>query len=186
VGHWEKHNVKFVENFAPANLDENLMRELFNKYGEGALTADKLANKDDRSQLLWGAREENPADLDEWARCHIEQKEDIRDLFVPHFFFGCEGDDRLAPIAFDAKKHAFRSRLNAIYSSDLGHWDLPDMRDAATEAYELVEKGLMSEEDFRDFVFVNPVKHKVDMNPDFFTGTVVEGAVNKLLAESAR
>jgi hypothetical protein len=58
------------------------------------------------------------------------------------------------------------------------------MRDAAVEVYELVEKGYVSEEDFRDFVFVNPVRHKTDMNPDFFKGTVVEGAVKKLLAEN--
>lgn len=88
----------------------------------------------------------------------------------------------MTPLAFDDKKHAFRSRLNAIYGSDLGHFDLPDMRDAAAEVYELVEKGFMSEEDFRDFVFVNPVRHKTDMNPDFFKGTIVEGAVKKLLA----
>lgn len=186
VGHWEKHNVKFIENFDPANLDERLMHELFSQYGDKVLSADKLANVDDRSQLLWGSREENPADLDEWVPCKIEHKEDIRDLFVPCFFFGCEGDDRMTPLAFDGKKHAFRSRLNAIYGSDLGHFDLPDMRDAAAEAYELVEKGFMSEEDFRDFVFVNPVRHKTDMNPDFFKGTVVEGAVKKLVAESAR
>jgi len=183
VGHWEKHNVQFIENFNPANLDESLMRELFRKYGGRALSAEKLANLADRSQLLWGSREETPADLDEWAQCKIEKKEDIRDLFVPCFFFGCEGDDRLTPLAFDEKKHAFRARLNAIYGSDLGHFDLPDMRDAAAEAYELVEKGYMSEADFRDFVFVNPVRHKVEMNPDFFQGTVVEGAVKKLLAQ---
>lgn len=186
VGHWEKHNVNFIENFDPANLDEALMRELFRAYGSGALSAEKLANLEDRSQLLWGSREETPADLDEFAACKIDKKEDIRDLFVPRFFFGCEGDDRMTPLAFDGKKHAFRSRLNAIYGSDLGHFDLPDMRDAAAEAYEMVEKEWMSAEDFRDFVFVNPVKHKTDVNPDFFTGTVVEGAVKKLLAESAR
>jgi hypothetical protein len=86
--------------------------------------------------------------------------------------------------AFDAKKNPFGSRLNAIYSSDLGHWDLPDMRDAAVEAYELVEKGLINEEDFRDFVFVNPVKLVTSMNPDFFRGTVVEKEVEKLLANT--
>jgi hypothetical protein len=186
VGHWEKHNVEFIENFNPVNLDEGLMHELFSKYGDTTLSADKLANMDDRSHLLWGSREENPADLDEWEPCKIAKKEDIRDLFVPNFFFGCEGDDRMTPLAFDGTKHAFRSRLNAIYGSDLGHFDLPDMRDAAAEAYEPVEKGYMSEEDFRDFVFVNPVKHKVAMNPNFFKGTVVEGAVKKLIAEFAR
>ena len=76
------------------------------------------------------------------------------------------------------------ARLNAIYGSDLGHWDLPDMRDAAAEAYELVEKEVMSEDDFRQFVFVNPVKLVTGSNPDFFKGTVVESAVKKLLAEN--
>ena len=31
---------------------------------------------------------EDEADLDEWAKCEIETKEDIRDLFIPNFFFG--------------------------------------------------------------------------------------------------
>jgi predicted TIM-barrel fold metal-dependent hydrolase len=181
VGHWEKHNVKFLQHFDPANLDEPLMYELFAQYGGEAL-AQKLHNRDERSHLLWGAHED-PADLDEWVHCHIERKEDIRDLFVPRFYFGCEGDDRVTAWAFDAKRNPLGSRLNAIYSSDLGHWDLPDMREAAAEAYELVEDGVISEEDFRDFVFVNPVKLKTDVNPDFFKGTVVEHDVAKLLAE---
>ena len=186
VGHWEKHNVKFLEHFDPANLDENLMHDLFRKYGGGPLNAEKLANKADRSQILWGNPNENPVDFDEWAPCKIERKEDIRDLFVQSFYFGCEGDDRVTAWAFDGKKLPFGSRLNAIYSSDLGHWDLPDMRDAASEAYEMVEKGLLTDENFRDFVFVNAVKHKTEVNPDFFKGTVVEGEVRKLLAENAR
>jgi hypothetical protein len=56
------------------------------------------------------------------------------------------------------------------------------MRDAAAEPWELVEKGLITEEDFRDFVFVNPVKLHAGMNPNFFKGTVVEKEVNALLA----
>jgi predicted TIM-barrel fold metal-dependent hydrolase len=180
VGHWEKHNVKFIEHFNPANLDEQLMRELFVKYGSPSL-ARKLDEKEHRSHLLWGSREEREEDLDEWARCQIERKEEVRDLFIPRFYFGCEGDDRVTSWAFDAKKHPMRARLNAIYGSDLGHWDLPDMRDAAAEAYELVEKGVLSEEDFRDFVFANPVRLKTALNPDFFKGTVVEQEVEKLL-----
>jgi hypothetical protein len=39
-------------------------------------------------------------DLDEFARCAITRKEDIRDLFVPKFFFGCEGDDRMTALAY--------------------------------------------------------------------------------------
>ena len=40
----------------------------------------------------------------------------------------------------------------------------------------------MVNEDFKDFVFVNPVKLVTSMNPDFFRGTVVEKEVEKLLA----
>ena len=160
------------------------MYDLFAQYG-GKQFAEKLANKEDRSHLLWGAYEEKKEScLDEWAPCKIERREDIRELFVPRFYFGCEGDDRITALAFDAKRHSMGVHLNAIYGSDLGHWDLPDMRDAAAEAYELVEKGVMSEEDFRQFVFVNPVKLVTSSNPEFFKGTVVEQSVNKLLAET--
>jgi hypothetical protein len=184
VGHWEKHNVKFLDHFDPANLDEKLMHDLFARYG-GKQFAEKLANKEDRSHLLWGAYEEKKENsLDEWAPCQIERKEDVRDLFVPRFYFGCEGDDRITASAFDTTRHSMGARLNAIYGSDLGHWDLPDMRDAAAEAYELVEKGVMSEDDFRQFVFVNPVRLVTSSNPDFFKGTVVESAVKKLMTET--
>jgi hypothetical protein len=50
------------------------------------------------------------------------------------------------------------------------------------EAYELVEHGVITEEQFRDFVFTNPTTLWTGMNPDFFTGTIVEQQVNRLLA----
>lgn len=76
-----------------------------------------------------------------------------------------------------------RGSLKAIFGSDIGHWDVPDMREVVEEAYELVEEGLVTEQDFRDFMFVNPVTLWTGMNPDFFKGTVVENAVEKLRAE---
>jgi hypothetical protein len=85
--------------------------------------------------------------------------------------------------AFDSKRNPLGARLNAIYGSDLGHYDLIDMRDAAVEAYEGVEQGLMTEEDFRDFVFTNPIKLHCGMNPDFFKGTVLEDAAARMVAE---
>ncbi|HEY6395472.1 MAG TPA: hypothetical protein VIX12_08655, partial [Candidatus Binataceae bacterium] len=179
AGHWEKHNVRFVGNFDPANLDEALLQKLFREYG-GDYGERIAALGKDRSQLLWGSREE-PSDLDEWSRCGIERREDIRDLFVPNFYFGCEGDDRLTALAFNPKLNAMGARLKVLYSSDIGHWDLPDMRDAAKEAYELRDDGLISEEDFREFVFVNPVRAKTDLNPEFFKGTRVENDVERLL-----
>ena len=39
----------------------------------------------------------------------------------------------------------------------------------------------MDPADFRDFTFTNPARFLTDMNPDFFTGTRVEGAVKELV-----
>ena len=41
----------------------------------------------------------------------------------------------------------------------------------------------MTEEDFRDFVFTNPIKLHCGMNPDFFKGTVVEDSAARVVAE---
>jgi hypothetical protein len=52
------------------------------------------------------------------------------------------------------------------------------------EAYELVEDELVSDADFRDFVFGNPVRFYTRLNPDFFPGTRVEAEAAKLVAET--
>ena len=178
-GHWEKHNLETIDHCNPASLDLPAIKTLFKQYG-GADLAARL-DEDDRSALLWGY--DVPVEYrDEWAACRIERAEDIRDLFLPNFYFGCEGDDRSVGWAFDRTGSVFGEELNAVYGSDISHFDLPDMRDAAEEAWEMVEDGVLDEEQFRRFVFVNPVKIKTDLNPDFFKGTVVESAVDKLLA----
>jgi hypothetical protein len=53
------------------------------------------------------------------------------------------------------------------------------------EAWEMVEGGQMSEADFRDFVFVNPITLHAGMNPGFFRGTRVEQAADQLLGTAA-
>jgi len=76
----------------------------------------------------------------------------------------------------------FGSKLNAIYSSDIGHFDVIDFRDPLPEAYELVEDGHITEDNFRDFVFANAVRLWGTQNPDFFKGTVVEKEAAAVLA----
>jgi hypothetical protein len=49
------------------------------------------------------------------------------------------------------------------------------------EAYELVEHGLISEQDFREFTFSNAARLYAETNPNFFNGTGVAGAVSDLL-----
>jgi hypothetical protein len=59
------------------------------------------------------------------------------------------------------------------------------MAEVLTEAHELVDDGLITHEDFRDFVFESPVRFWGEANPDFFKGTVVESAAAKLLANTS-
>jgi hypothetical protein len=55
------------------------------------------------------------------------------------------------------------------------------MMEVVERAYKLVGDGLITEADFRDFVFANPASFSAATNPDFFTGTAVEGAIETLL-----
>jgi hypothetical protein len=182
IGHWEKRNPKALEHHNPANLNREFLVDLYRRYG-GKMVADRLDHVG-KDLGLFGNSGEDPALLDEWARCGIRKAEDIRELFVPHFYLGCEADDPINAWAFNAKVNPCGAKLRAILSSDIGHWDVLDMREVVAEAYELVEKGLLTEEDFREFVFVNPVTLWTGMNPAFFKGTAVEKAVDPLLLRS--
>ena len=65
-------------------------------------------------------------------------------------------------------------------AQDIAHWDVPDMTRVTDEAYELVERGHIDEEAFRDFMFRNPARFWTAANPAFFEGTAVEDEVSKL------
>lgn len=60
--------------------------------------------------------------------------------------------------------------------------DVPDMTEVLPEASELVEHGLLTDDDFRDFMFANTVRFWGEVNPDFFEGTVVESQAAEVLA----
>ena len=122
---------------------------------------------------------------DDFAHCEMEKAEEIRGLFVPHFYFGCEADDPRTAFAFNSRANPCGARLRPVLSSDIGHWDVIDMRNVLAEAYEMVEKEALTEDDFRDFVFTNAVTLYAETNPDFFKGTVCEGAVEKLLRQGS-
>ena len=76
----------------------------------------------------------------------------------------------------------FGTPLNAIFSSDIGHWDVIDARQVIGEAYEMLEDGLMDEAGYRDFMFANAVRLHGGMNSDFFKGTVIEDDADTVLA----
>ena len=168
IGHWKRRNLQALEQTNPANLNRSLIADYFQRYGTQALTkhTDQLDSID---QMLAGIEA-----VDDFARCEITQVADIRDLFVPNFYFGCEPDDPVNVWAFRAKTNPFHARLRAFMGSDIGHFDCVDMAGVLPEAHELVDEELLSPEDFRDFVFGNPVRLWAGTNPDFFTGTAIE------------
>ncbi|HVA80635.1 MAG TPA: amidohydrolase family protein [Candidatus Binataceae bacterium] len=170
VGHWKKRNAEVIRQYDPAALDRALFADLFRRYG-GPLVLGARAGENSAA--------ENPGSIDEWAACGIRKAEDIRKLFVDAFYFGCEADDRMNAVAFNPALLPFGARLGAVFSSDIGHWDVPDMTKVVDEAYELVEEGVVSAQNFRDFVFTNPLRMWTALNKNFFKGTVIESHLDR-------
>jgi predicted TIM-barrel fold metal-dependent hydrolase len=179
IGHWQKRNRETIHHLDPARIDTDLVLRLFQQYGDRFFHKDVPGLAEAFTKL-----EPAPPFLDEWEACGVERAEDIRDRFVPSFFFGCEADDVGVAWAMNAKMNPLGAKLRAMFSSDLGHWDVEDMTEILPEAYELVEGELVSEADFRDFVFGNPVRFYTRLNPDFFRGTRIEVDVARFLRET--
>jgi hypothetical protein len=127
---------------------------------------------------VFGPEQPDLSRLDDFSAAGINEARDIADRFVESFFFGCEADDRINAWAFDTKINPFGAKLHAVFSSDIGHWDVPDMTEVLEEAWELVEDQMITQEDFKEFVFTNPLRLLSGMNPDFFAGTAVQDAVS--------
>lgn len=183
--HWEKRNMGALrENLDPRQIDRPMLVELMEKYGgdEYAPYLERFKEKDN----VPGARPGLMPDIDcidDWALAGIESEQDIYDQFVPRFFFGCEADDRTLVHAFNSKCNHDGARLKALFSSDIAHWDVPDMTEPLAQSYDLVEDGLITEDDFREFTFTNMVELQAALNPDFFKGTVVEAEAAKVIAQ---
>jgi predicted TIM-barrel fold metal-dependent hydrolase len=182
IEHWERRGAKGLERMDPSKLDRKLLRELVDKYGYGDIGAelDKRDGWPLEEDFLTGGMPP-----DDYIHCNITKKQDWLDLYATPYYFGCEADDAMNAVAF-GKTMPLGARINAIYSSDIGHFDVMDMRDPLPEAWELVEHGHIGEGDFRDFTFANAVRLWGTQNPDFFAGTsVAKEAAATLKAQSA-
>ncbi len=179
IEHWEKRNLQGLEAVNPKNLDRDAVMRLAQEYGSADFIEALRHGNPDREGL--GATG-GISHLDDFSACQIEQKTDLRDLFTRNFYFGCEADDRMTAWAFNRRHNPMDARLYALFGSDIGHFDVADMTHVVPESYELVEDGLISEDDFRDFMFANPVRFWGEADPDFFKGTVVAKEAEALLA----
>ena len=186
IGHWDKRHLEALEEVNPRNMDHAQFLKFAEQYGPPEMVDALRRRKEpqdatslpERANVVGGIE-----NLDDYAVCQIKQKSDLRDLFVDSFYFGCEADDPTNAWGFSRRNNPFNARINALFGSDIGHFDVPNMADVVPEAYELVEDGLITEGDFRDFVFANAVRFWGVANPNFFKDTVVEKEAAAVLAE---
>jgi hypothetical protein len=178
---WEKRGVAGLENTNPANLDRAGLLALARKYGGKAIAGrvDEL----DLSFANYFTGAVAAEDLDEWAALEIERREDFADRFAARLFFGCEADDRANALAADTRLTPLGVRLQTLFGSDIGHFDVPEMARVVEELWELREEGLLDARAFRDLAFANAVRLHGGMNPRFFEGTAVESAAQAVLSE---
>ena len=178
--HWERRNKAGIAYNDPMKLDRPLLKSLIDRYGYQEIAAE-VARRDGWPNLEEDLLTGGDTVLDDFALCGIARKEDWVRLFSRPFYFGCEADDRMNAAAF-SKANPFGARINAMFSTDNGHFDVQDMRKPVVEAWELAEEGLLTRDDFRDFAFANAVRLWGTQNPRFFEGTRVAGAAAAVLA----
>jgi predicted TIM-barrel fold metal-dependent hydrolase len=176
LSHFDKRNRSAMANLAPWALDVEMFDALFDRYAPAVMRPAPRAR--DRVP----PRRVSLDDVDDFKESGITSPDDIVDMFSRQFFFGCEGGDAMVPLAFQDDVLPYRRRLRAIFASDIGHWDVTDMRYVLVEPWELVEHGTIDLDDFRAFTYTNAVDMLTSMNAGFFTGTAIEDDVARYTA----
>jgi predicted TIM-barrel fold metal-dependent hydrolase len=179
VSHWEKRNGRSIRSLDPSSLDLVEMKRLLEEWGD-----ERIRAHIPQIEARLAAGEPRPPVLDEFESLQVEHAEDLRELFAPRFYFGCEADDLMVPWAFNERLNPLGARLRPMFSSDIGHWDVPDMSGVVAEAYELVEHGHLDRDEFRVFAFENAVRFYTCLDPRFFEGTRIEKEAAEVLATS--
>jgi hypothetical protein len=183
VGHWEKRNVNALTELDPSRVDFDALEALVRRYG-GEVFTGRTSESERRyayghEAIDYGA----PDHLDDFARLDVTSVAELVQLFAGSFFFGCEADDGGVATAF-APTNPHGSQLGAMFSSDIGHWDVHDPASVVPECYELLTEGVLTAQQFRAFTFTNAVRLYTRADPGFFTGTAVEAAAARLIGES--
>lgn len=176
IGHWEKRNREALPNLDPRNLDRAQFAALLGQYADRPI----VGSPETVSVGLLGSADARNGS-DEFAELGATSADEIAERFTQTLYFGCEADDPITAWAYDTRRTPRGARFRAIFGSDIGHWDVIDMREVVEEAWELVEHELVSETDFRRFAFEDPVRLHATANPAFFDGTAVEGPARRLL-----
>src|SRR5438093_4766277 len=176
IEHWEKRRRAGLQYPSATKVAE--LHQLIERYGDQRLkaNADAIMNNLDAFRPECSLEELGRPEhvSDDFEAAGINSKEDVQAVFSDNFYFGCEADDRATTWAFDPRMGV---RLRPVFSSDFTHFDVPDFREVIPEAFEMVEKGFVTEQDFREFTFINAARLHTRNNPGFFKGTVIDQAV---------
>jgi len=192
VSHWRKRNKDAMARLmSPEAADIEGFTRLVERYGgprvkgkEAEVVGSPLTFFPFKSMdelISQESSEGGPMGMDDFERLCVSDEAELGSLFKEHFYFGCEADDPTTVLAFDKRLDL---GLHAVFSSDIGHFDVQDMRDVLYEAYELVDDGFLDAGDFERFTFSNAARLHGGMDPDFFAGTSVEEDVRRLLVGS--
>ena len=166
IGHWEKRGPEGLKAYDPAKFQPEYFDSLLAEAGDPidlpggfGKIVQQFATADDV--------------FHDFEAAGITSPEDILDQIDRSYWFGCEADDPLVRLAFDGALPK-AATLNAIFSSDVSHWDVPVMAEVIPEAWEQVEHGWLNEDQFRAFTFGNAHRFFTEARPDFFHDTVLE------------
>ncbi len=168
IGHYEKRGPEGLQAYDPSKLDAKLFDELMEQHAGSMKT---VAGAGEFLKAGFGGVEVH----EDFAAAGVHGARDIVEQVTRVCTFGCEADDPLTGIAFDRKRMPLGAEIKAVFSSDIGHWDVPDMRAVLPEAYEHIEHGWLDAGAFRRFMCDNAHRLYSETNPDFFRGTVLDG-----------
>ncbi len=171
IGHYEKRNRESLEHYNPANLDRAQISQLVADYGT-------VGHRDRSDQLelalsMLSDPNERTDQVDDFAESMLTSVDDILDIFTRQYFFGCEADDPMNAMAFDSSRNPGNAKVQAMFASDIGHWDVPDFRGVLPEAWELVDDGHITVDDFQAFTCDNITSLLTAGNAEFFANTVI-------------
>jgi predicted TIM-barrel fold metal-dependent hydrolase len=171
---YEKRGRTGLDRLDPSHIDAAELHRLARTY------APHLSAYDPQ-QLVPGVSAVD-GQVDDFARSGVQSVEDVGAAFSRSFYWGCEGDDPLVGLAFDSRVNPGGAQLRAMMGSDLGHWDVPSFTMPLVEAYELVEHGLLTPDQFAAFVCTNAALFYAGAGSSFFAGTAVEADVARIQA----
>jgi predicted TIM-barrel fold metal-dependent hydrolase len=166
--HWEVRGMPGIERIDPRRIDATEVDAVLDT------VADRRWRDDGLRDVVRTSDARAPHQLDDFVACGVTSEDELDELFAPRFWFGCEAEDPGA-------SWAIRNDLQAMFGSDIGHFDVPEMDAVLPGAWSLVECDTLDADEFRAYTFANVVRLHGTANPKFFDGTAVEAEARQLL-----